>query len=223
MAIFAVPAGLHARAKLGFIAPLGNLYFNEIYSVSGKREIAADYGADGNYHFGCPSFYNPTFYPFSAWTTNRTGLVSIVIDLSRGRAAWIGEKARVQAMRSFPAWRARWENLLFLLFGQNWPNSDRAGIFGWLTLWTRWVWAPLIVAVSWALWQGRYRGAARLLPVCGLGTLGLLLLQSEAVMEARYREPLDAILICSAMLMWRARTRGAGWDTPTAADAGHPP
>jgi len=205
VSIFAVPAGLHARAKLGFFAPLGNLYFNEIYSVSGKHDIAADFGADGNYQFGCPSFYNPTFYPFSGWTTDRTGLVSIAIDLHQGRAAWIEEKVRAAKQRTFPAWRARWENLLYLLFGQDWPNSDRAGVFGWLTLWTRWIWAPLIAAVAWGMWRGRYRGAAHLLPACGLGTLALLLLQSEGVMEARYREPIDGILICSVLLMSRAR------------------
>jgi hypothetical protein len=206
-AIVLVPAGLHARAKLGFFAPFGNLYFNEIYSVSGKRDIAVDYGADGRYQFGCPSFYNATFFPFSAWTTDRTGLVSIAIDLQHGRSAWIAEKTRVRAENTFPAWKARWENLLYLLFGQDWPNSDRHSVFGWLTLWTRWVWAPLIAVVSWGLGRGSYRGAACLLPVCSLGTLGLLLLQSEGVMEARFRVPIDSILIASALLLPRTRTR----------------
>jgi len=206
-ALVLVPAGLHARAKLGFVAPFGNLYFNEIYSVSGKRDIAVDYGAEGSYQFGCPSFYNATFFPFSAWTTDRTGVVSIAIDLNQGRPAWIAEKNRVRAENTFPAWKARWENFLYLMFGQDWPNADRNSVFGWLALWTRWIWAPLIAAVGWGLWCGRYRGAARLLPLCGLGTLGLLLLQSEGVMEARFREPIDAILIGAALLL-RAGSRG---------------
>jgi hypothetical protein len=205
-ALIAVPAGLHARVKLGFFAPFGNLYFNEIYSVSGARDIAADYGPDGHYQFGCPSFYNPTFYPFSDWTTGRVGLVSIAVDLSAGRRDWIAEKARAAGARSFPAWRARLENGVYLLFGQAWPNSDRSSVFGWLTLWTRWLWAPIMLWVGCAAWRRRFYGARWLLPACGLGTLALLLAQSEGVMEGRYREPIDAIFVAALIVMSR-RTR----------------
>ncbi|HEX3847490.1 MAG TPA: glycosyltransferase family 39 protein [Steroidobacteraceae bacterium] len=193
--LIAIPAGLHARIKLGFFAPFGNLYFNEIYSVSGRHDITADFGAEGSYQFGCPSFYNPTFAPFSGWTTARTGIVSIVVDLSRGRRDWIETKAEAARRSTFPAWRSRWENALYLLFGQEWPISDRATVMGWLTFWCRWIWPPVIVAVAYAAGRRRFRGPAWLLPVCGLGTLLLLLAQSESVMEARYREPIDAILI----------------------------
>jgi len=202
--LFAIPASFHAYAKLGFFSPLGNLYFNEIYSVSGMHEIEVNFGADGIYHFGSPSFYNPTFYPFSEWTTNRVGVVLIAIDLKHGRGAWIAERDRVRNLRTFPMWRQRLEDLAFVLFGQSWPNSDRSNLVGWLTLWTRWLWAPLIAVVLVALVRRRYQGAAYILPLCGLGTLLLLLLQSEGVMEARYRVPIDAILVCSALLI-RAR------------------
>jgi hypothetical protein len=203
--VVAIPAGLHAEAKLGFFSPLGNLYFNEIYGVSGKREIEINYGPDGVYHFGSPSFYNPSFYPLSSWTTDRTGIVSVSIDPTQGRAAWMAEKQRVARERTFPAGRQRLEDLVYALFGQSWPNSDRSSLFGWLTVWTRWLWAPLIAVVATGLAGRRYRGAAYILPIAGLGTLALLLVQSEGVMEARYREPIDAILVCSALLMTSRR------------------
>jgi hypothetical protein len=199
--LFAIPAGLHGSAKLGFFAPLGNLYFNEIYSASGMRDIAVDYGPEGSYQFGSPSFYNPTFWPLSRWTTGRSGVASIKVDLAQGRAPWIAEKERVRRQRMFPIWRQRLEDSAYLLFAQSWPNSDPASIFGRLTLWTRWMWAPLILLVSWGLLTRRYRGAANLMPVCALGTIMLLLLQHEGVMEARFREPVDAILACSALLI----------------------
>ena len=204
--LLAIPAGLHARAKLGFFAPLGNLYFNEIYSVSGMREINIDYGADGTYHFGCPSFYNPTFYPFSPWTTSRVGVIFVAINLAGGRAAWIREKERVAALHTFPVWRRRLEDLVYLLCGQVWPNLDRSTVLGWLTVWTRWIWPVLILWVGWAAWQRRFRGPAILLPACSLATLVLLALQSEGVMEARFREPLDAVLVAAALLI-RPRDR----------------
>ncbi len=207
MLVLAIPAGWHTYAKLGFYSPLGNLYFNEIYSVSGRREIVANYGPDGRYNFGCPSFYNPTFYPFSSWTTDRVGVASIAIDLPQGRAAWKAEKERIARERTFPAWRQRMEDFAYALFGQSWPNSDHATVVGELTVWTRWLWAPLIAVVAVALLRRRYRGPAYLLPLCGLGTLALLLLQREGVMEARYREPIDAIVIASALLMTRRPAR----------------
>jgi Dolichyl-phosphate-mannose-protein mannosyltransferase len=199
--LFAVPAGLYGSAKLGFFAPLGNLYFNEIYSASGMRDIATDYGPDGNYRFGSPSFYNPTFWPFSSWLTGRSGVAAFKIDLTQGRTPWIREKNQIRLKRTFPIWRQRSEDAAYLLFAQVWPNSDRASVFGWLTLWTRWLWAPLILLVCWATVTQRYRGAAYAVPLCALGTIALLMMQNEAVMEARYREPIDAILVCSAMLM----------------------
>ncbi len=198
---FGVAAGLHADVKLGFWAPFGNLYFNEIYSSSGAREIAVDYGPEGSYHFGCPSFYNPTFYPFSTWTTDRTGVAAVAIDLNAGRPAWTRAKQRVTASRRFPGWRQRLEDSAYLFFGQTWPNSDRTTAIGWLTLWTRWLWAPLIAWVAISALRGRYVGRERLLPACALGSIALLLMQSEGVMEARFREPIDALLVCSALLL----------------------
>jgi hypothetical protein len=200
-AALVIPAGLHGRAKLGYFAPLGNLYFNEIYHASGMRDIAVDYGPDGRYRFGSPSFYNPTFWPFSRWTTDRSGVAAISIDLTQGRAPWIAEKQRVARERTFSAAKQRLEDCAYLFFAQSWPNSDPASLFGRLTLWTRWMWAPLILWVAWGVLNRRYRGIEYLVPLCALGTIALLLLQNEGVMEARFREPVDAILVCSALLM----------------------
>lgn len=202
-----VPAGLHGSAKLHFFAPFGNLYFNEIYNASGMHDISIDYGPDGIYEFGSPSFYSATFYPFSTWTTDRSGVVSVKIDLTQGRAAWISAREGVRTLRSFPAWRQRYEDFLHLLFGQVWPNSETGTFFGWLTVWARWLWAPLLLLVSWGLVTRRYHGDAYLLPLCALGTIALLLLQDEGVMEARFREPIDAVLVCAALLL--SSRRGA--------------
>jgi hypothetical protein len=201
-----VPAGLHGRDKLHFFAPFGNLYFNEIYHASGMRDIAVDYGPDGAYQFGSPSFYNATFYPFSQWTTDRSGVAAIKIDLTQGRAAWIDAKERVRRLRTFPSWRERLEDLAYLLVGQVWPNSSTGTLIGWLTLWARWLLPPLLIFVSWGLFTRRYTGDAYLLPLCALGTIALLLLQNEGVMEPRFREPLDAILVCAAFLVSSRRS-----------------
>jgi hypothetical protein len=134
---------------------------------------------------------------------DRSGTVSFKIDLSRGRDDWLAAGKRIQQQASFPAWRKRLENTAYLFFGQSWPNSNQNTVLGWLTLWTRWIWAPVFALVGWALCTARYRGRAWVVPLCGFGSICLLLLQNEGVMEGRFREPLDAILLCAALLIQR--------------------
>lgn len=215
-----IPAGLHAQRALGYFAPLGNLYLNSIYFDSGAHDIEVDYGAQGRFHFGAPSFYNPTYFPFSGWTTDRTGVARITIDTRNGRADWRREQQRIRDLRQFSRWRQWWEDLQYLLFGQNWPNSDRSSWFGQATLWTRWLWAPLIIFLAWAVVRLRFYGLTWLLPICGLGTLALLALQTQGVIEARFREPLDAILIAAAIcsLYYRSGAMSAdAWSHPSLA------
>jgi hypothetical protein len=205
-----VPAGGHGARALGYFAPFGNLYFNSIYHDSGMHDIAVDYGPYGRYQFGAPSFYNPTYYPFSDWTTDRRGTTNITINTAHGRADWKREQARVSSLRQFPIWRQRWEDFQYLLFGQVWPNSDRSTFIGEATVWSRWVWAPLLLFLVWAVARRWFVGASWLLPVCGLGTVGLLALQTQGVTEARFREPLDAMLVAAAVCAVYFRFGGSG-------------
>jgi hypothetical protein len=214
-----IPAGLHGKVALGYFAPFGNLYLNEVYGRSGDKNIAIDFGPKGRYQFGSPSFYNPTFWPLSNWLTAREGTVSIAIDLEQGRRDWIAERERAGRERSFPLWRERWENFLYLTFAQAWPDNDRGSITGFLTVWTRWIWLPLILWVAWGAWRGRFRGREWLLPVCALGMFLYFLAQRESVMEARFRKPLDPIFVASAVVMLYRRPRRARQPLPAAVSA----
>jgi len=206
LCILAVPAGLHARSTLGFFAPLGNLYLSQIYSASGKHDISISAGALGGWGFGTPSFYNPTFYPFSDWTTDRRGTAFIRIDVSRGRASWLEEKQRIEGLRSFPWLRQYQENLLYLLFGQSWPDNDPNALTGLASVWTRWLWPPLMLLVGWGAIRRRFRGWDWLLPVCALGMLLSLAVQRDGIIEGRYRKPIDPVLVAAAIVLYY-RTR----------------
>jgi SAM-dependent methyltransferase len=205
-ALLAVPAGLHLRSTLGFFSPLGNLYLSQIYSASGNHDITINAGPLGGWGFGTPSFYNPTFYPFSSWTTDRVGTAHIWIDVSRGRATWLSEKKRIEGLRSFP-WRRQYEeNLIYLLFGQSWPDNDPHALSGLASVWTRWLWPPLMLLVAWGALRRRYRGWEWLLPVCALGMLLSLAVQRDGIIEGRYRKPIDPVLVAAAIVLYY-RTR----------------
>ncbi|MFI4866070.1 MAG: methyltransferase domain-containing protein [Steroidobacterales bacterium] len=216
--LLALPAGLHARSTLGFFAPLGNFYLSQIYSASGRHDISINAGALGAWGFGTPSFYNPTFYPFSSWTTDREGTAYITIDVARGRASWIAEKQRIDRLRSFPWWRQYRENLIYLLVGQSWPDNDPNAWSGLATVWTRWLWPPLMLVVAWGAVRGRFRRWDWLLPLCALGMLLSLALQRDAIIEGRYRKPIDPVLVAAAIVLYY-RTRPGKAGAGAAADA----
>ncbi len=226
-AVLMIPAGLHAQRVLNFFAPFGNLYLNAIYHDSGRHDIAINYGRYGQYQFGSPSFYNPTYFPFSDWTTDRKGIASIMVDTARGRADWQREHARVLSERQFPAGRQRWEEAQYLLFGEIWPNEGRETIIGEATIWARWLWPPLILFVALACARRWFSGAAWLLPACAMGSLAALLCQSQGVVEARFRSPIDAALvaamICAIHHRWLRRSRASASAAASAATSGAAP
>lgn len=199
--VFLIPAGLHARTNLYFFAPFGNPYLNRIYAAGGNKIIEIDLGSRGRYRFGSPSFFNPTFYPFSDWTTDRDGTTSIRIDLRQGRAPWIAELQRIERERTFPHWRTYWEGFLYAILGQSWPDNDRGSLSGWLTVWTRWLWPPVILWVAIGALRGRFHGREWLLPLCGLGMFSYFVVQQQGVMEGRYRKPMEPVLVAAALIM----------------------
>jgi hypothetical protein len=208
-AAVAIPAGLHGRTGLGYFAPLGNLYLNEVYHAGGNKDIQINYGYQGLFNFGSPSYYNPTFYPFSDWTTSRRGVLSITIDTRHGRADWRRVLAQVRTQSDISRWRDFAENLCYLLFGQAWPDNDRSTLVGWLAVWSRWLLLPIVVWTALAAWRGCYRGREWLLPACALASLLLLAVQREGIMEGRYRKPIEPIFLAAIALAWHARARKA--------------
>jgi hypothetical protein len=206
-AALAIPAGLHGRVALGYFAPLGNLYVNEIYHASSNKDIQIDYGPQGIFTFGSPSYYNPTFYPFSDWTTSRQGLLAITVDLRRGRADWRRVLAQIPQQDLRSRLRDFTENLCYLFFGQAWPDNDRGTLVGWLAVWLRWLLLPMVLWTAVAAARARYRGREWLLPACALMSLLLLALQREGIMEGRYRKPIEPLFMAAIALAWHARAR----------------
>jgi len=198
---FAVPSGLHARLGLQYFAPFGNLYINQIYAKSGMHDFTVDFGGQEYWTFGSPAFYNPTFYPFSYWTTDRVGTFNMIIDPAQGSASWAAEDERAAREDQFPAWKAFRDNALYLLLGQVWPNNDMSTVSGWLSVWSRWLWPIVFAAVAFGAVKRWFHGYDWLLPTCALGMLLFFVVQQGAVMEGRYRTPIDPVFVASALVM----------------------
>lgn len=201
----AIPAGLHTWMGLRFFAPLGNPFISEIYRHSGMHDITIQFG-NKRWQFGSPSYYNPTFSPFSRWTTDRVGTFNIVIVPASGRASWVSEDNRAVRENSFPRWKSFWENGLYLLFGQPWPYNDPNSLSGWLSVWSRWIWPAVFLMVAVGALTRCFRGEEWLLPICAMGMLILLMVQTSSIIEARYRTPIDPIFLAAAVIMikrWR--------------------
>jgi hypothetical protein len=201
-----IPAGLHGRIALRYFAPFGNLYLNEIYHAGLRKNIQIDLGSHGVFGFGSPSYYNPTFYPFSDWTTARTGTYAIVVDTSRGRADWIRDLAQARAQSMPQRWLDFGENLCYLFFGQSWPDDDRSTLLGTLAVWWRWLFVPTVLWTLVALVRRRICGRGVLLPVCALLSLLLLAVQREGIMEGRYRKPVEPLFLAAIIISLGARS-----------------
>ncbi len=209
--VAAVAAGMHGMGRLKFFAPFGNVYLQEAYSYSGKHDYAIDVPGQGSWVFGSPAFYNPSLYPFSNWLTDRTGTVRIRIDVAHGRDDWIAERNRVYRERTFP-WVTQYkEQIVYLLLGQPWPANDPSSWVAWLGLWSRWLWPPIIAFVAWGAIRRHFVSWEWLLPLSALGMLVLLAIEPMAIMEGRYRMPIDPIFLASAILLWY-RTRAPTGD-----------
>jgi hypothetical protein len=99
-------------------------------------------------------------------------------------------------------WR---ENQLFLLFGSSWPDSlgSIESPLHYLNLHSRWIWAPLIILLLAATPFIRTRPEEMLILLCAVGIFLCLSFQQTAVMEGRYRKPLEPLLIISCYIIFR--------------------
>ncbi len=210
------PLGYRTLEKVHVFAPYGITQLNQIYSRSGNEEINLEYWRDGAvWYFGfwSPSLGSEPFEPLSHWKSRRTGKVKVYIEIEKGREDWNAALRQNDPSSSKYLWLMS-ENLIFLFFGESWPDSDRERLLGEINYQMRWIWAPLALGILvWSLlWRRRLPGnrTDRLL----LGAIMLIWfviqgLMLYAVNEGRYRKPLEGLLIGQIVLLAGAYGRQA--------------
>jgi hypothetical protein len=217
--LFLGPLGFRSLEKVYMIAPAGIPQLNRIYARSGNEEINLEYrrgGAVWYFGFWSPSLGSEPFEPLSHWQTQRDGLVSVFIDVEKGAEDWNKALKEYEPSFSKYLWLVK-ENLIFLFFGQSWPDSNRERALGEISYQMRWIWAPLMLAVLvWTVSCRRtQRGDRLMLPAMILMWFVLQGLMLYAVNEGRYRKPLEGLLIAQIVLLagtCRARASPPGVD-----------
>jgi hypothetical protein len=153
---------------------------------------------------GSPSAYLPQFEPFSAWESGRRGDTFLLLD----RLQISGHRVRPH----LPA-RLRWtgENVLFFLFGQNWPGHFFVAQVGENM---RWIWAPMALAVLLSAWFQPEKRREILTVLC-LVSLFIFVFQQSFSLEGRHRMPWEGLDLAAYLSLFRGTSgvdrKGRSW------------
>ena len=214
--IMLAPQAVRSQVELGFIAPFGNPWLTKIQHRSGTKTTHIYFRGRAHpdwtekYFVSSPSCAIPPLAPLSLWRIRRAYVdSSTTITASSRNGARDWESAYAGLDTSWDEWFAQWgENITVFLFAPSWPEYDSDGWDSQLTLYTRWMWAPLIaVVLGWNVFRF-FKRRFDLLPVAVTLFTLFLALQNVATTEGRYRKPLEALLLMNAV--WLISTRPNG-------------
>lgn len=207
----AMPLSIRTHRILGIWRPFGFPRMNQIYMVSGKKtlqfEVSRDRGAyRWSYEFGSPSLYQAPFAPVFSWMSAREGIVSFSIDADKGMADWdqVLEKYKPSLKERLQQWR---ENYIMFNFAPSWPDDNPDRFWDNSSKWMRWVWLPLAACViAGNVRFRRHLGTGTAAMFAALTTMAWALTPLlPAVMEGRYRKPIEGLLIVNLLLLVHCR------------------
>lgn len=221
-ALFIAPLSFRTHRLLNVWDPFGFPEMNRIYMASGKRTLRFDISRDNGayrwtYEFGSPALYEEPLEPISSWHSSREGIVYFSIDEAHGRADW---------EHAFKASAASWshrlllrgENYIFFNFAPSWPDNNPERMWDRAAISMRWIWSPLALVVVLANIYYRDQlalGEARVFAVLTTAAWALTPL-APAIMEGRYRKPVEGMLLINLLLLIACSRRNEqveGFDT----------
>lgn len=204
------PLTYRGYEKMGVFAPHGIGFLNIIYAKSGKQEIKVRYYRDGAwwvYGFASPSTGIKPFAPLSDWKTQRTGSFLNEIHIENASDDWDTALKNQELTLDKYLWITK-ENLIFLFFGESWPDSNRARSIAEVNYQMRWVWAPLfIITIILLATFWRSQKNQLLLPAMILVWFVVQGLIPLVPTEGRYRKPIEGLLIAQLVLIAGSQRR----------------
>jgi hypothetical protein len=206
-------ASLHGYKHFYTYSPFGNNgNLAMIYFFSGKLSYGFHFLHEGVYGFQSPSVSYPTFAPFSDWVTFRSGNFDFKIDRNK-KGADIREVLQKQISDNFSILpKLILENLAYFFFGPMWPGYEHQGLtIGRLVYWERWIWFPLIIFSLFYCTRMILKGFYTPLFFVSLIGVSSLICGQLAVMEGRYRKPIEplVLLVCVYALSEHWQKKGA--------------
>jgi hypothetical protein len=211
--VIVIPNCLRSNTILGFPAPFGNPWLVRIQYMSEAKTIRIDWNGKYYYQFSSPSCYIAPLAPLSNWGIRKAlndDVVLVTADAGNGNTDWreVFEREKIGPL-DMRWWNQKVENMILLFFAPSWPDSSFLEVSGYLNYLSRWIWAPLI-------WLTLYAGievilAQKKVDFLMTGFLALpifLLFQNSAIIEGRYRKPLEPVMIlCLAQGLTLLRNR----------------
>jgi len=208
-----VPQAIRTKLELGFIAPFGNTWLPRIALRAGTRTISFHFYAPGGgdapffYLFGNPSCYVRPLEPVSHWAMRRAwgdSNASFTITAAHGERDWKDVYERFSHDRA--EWLAQWrENIILFFFAPSWPETAFAEWDGHFEYRGRWLWAPLTLFVFVCNFREFVRRRFDLIPVAVTLFTLFMALQNLAILEGRYRKPVEPLLLLN--LVWALSPR----------------
>ena len=212
-AVIAAPFSIRTHYILNVWHPFGFPRMNQIYMESGKRTVRFDVSRESSgyrwtYEFGSPSLYQEPFKPLSHWKSTRSGVAYFSIREANGMADWD------RALHTYRApWRQRvhdWsENFIFFNFAPSWPDDNPNRLADEAAILLRWCWVPLALLVIVGNMHYRKQLGSEIEGMMAvLTTLAWILTPLlPAVMEGRYRKPVEGLLLVNLFLLLHCRMK----------------
>lgn len=190
---------------ISLVVPAGvSMGLQSLYFLSGRAELRAILTRDGNEVTKAiwisPELRDRPFAPFSDWKSSREGVGNVRIELSAGSRDW--DKAKLELSPGISV-RVRMvmENIIFLLFGNSWPEWHEHRFWDWALSLFRWCWVPMILlSLSLQISYRREREDGTFLLLLHLLPWLVFFFAPVSVAEGRVRKPLEGIVL--AALLW---------------------
>ncbi len=202
-----VPNSVRTYRYLDWVAPFGNSWLAKIHHRSGAMWIEI-YRGKNQYRFGSPSSFVQPLEPLSPWMMQRGGedtVVKVYIDRSHGKRDWVEAYHNLQY--TWQDWMQQWgENIFLFFFAPAWPDGDYREWGGWFSYMSRWLIGPLVfVILECNLREFRQRRFT-FIPITVTAFTLFLMFQNMAMMEGRFRKPLEPLLLLNLVWVYGKRS-----------------
>jgi hypothetical protein len=211
-------AAQHSLPIFEYATPFGDNETVSLYFVSGKKIYETTYTKPKHwtytYGFSSPSLYINPFYPFKGFESIRQGTFKYTanVELHGKDLRELWKQQVLQNKKLFP--RLIFENFVVLAFGHTWPESGLDSPQGLICTYERWIWLPItLLALYMSLrFIVRERRLA-FVPAFGLFAIAVLYGSQLAVMEGRYRKPVEPVMCIAIAWALDARRAKQAWAT----------